>query len=422
MSGAIGDTDTKPMRALFINDTSRNGGPGRTVLDILRHLDPARIQRTVLLPREGIVSRSLTDAGVVDELMIVPGFIENLYEPISRAIEREDLNAALHLKVTRACANVFRAAAALLGIVRRVRREHFDVVFCNGTMANFIGGFIAALTPVPVVWHVIYSSVPKALQRVHLYFARKTNVRAILCVSQAVMAQFESCGGKVRLIPDALDIDEFRVGAVTPVLRKEFGFGDATTIFGSHGRILRRKGFVELIQAARIVFDRLGSDQATCRFVVMGDTPEDFQPDHLAECRDLVRALGLESKIYFPGFRADVRPYLADFDVAIVPSVYEDPLPRSVMESMAMSKPVIAFDVGGIAEMVTKREGILVPGRPPDIEGLAEACLLYHRDEKRRHEDGAAGRQRAETDFDARTHSQRIESVLRGAAGLAETP
>jgi glycosyltransferase involved in cell wall biosynthesis len=395
-SGAIGDAKATPMRALFINDTSRNGGPGRTILDILRHLDPDRVHRTVLLPREGIVSQSLTEAGVADELMIVPGFIENLYEPISRTIAREDLNAPIHLKAVRAVVNIFRAASALLKIVRRVRRGHFDVVFCNGTMANFIGGFIAALTPVPVVWHVIYSSVPKILQPMHLYFARRATVRAILCVSRAVMGQFRNCDSKVRLIPDALDIDEFRNGAVTPILRKEFGFGDATTIF-----------------------DRLGNDPTACRFVVVGDTPEDLKPDHLAECRALVRALGLEEKVYFPGFRADVRPYLADFDVAIVPSVYEDPLPRSVMESMAMSKPVVAFDVGGIAEMVTAgHDGILVRGRPPDIEGLAEACLLYHRDEKRRRDDGAAGRRKAETEFNARVHSQRIESVLWTAAGL----
>ena len=35
-----------------------------------------------------------------------------------------------------------------------------------------------------------------------------------------------------------------------------------------------------------------------------------------------------------------------------MPSVYEDPLPRAVMEAMAMSKPVIAFRMGGIGEMI----------------------------------------------------------------------
>ena len=37
------------LRVLFINDTSRNGGPGKTLLDIVKFLDPARIHRSVLL-------------------------------------------------------------------------------------------------------------------------------------------------------------------------------------------------------------------------------------------------------------------------------------------------------------------------------------------------------------------------------------
>ena len=400
------------LRALFINDTSRNGGPGRTILDILKHLDPVRVHRTVVLPREGIVSRSLREASVADELLILPGFIENLFEPLSREISRDDLTAPLHLKVLRASANVFRAATGLARLVGFVRRRRFDVVFCNGTMANFVGGVIAAATGVPVIWHVIYPTVPKVLRRLHLLLARGSNVCAILCVSRAVVGQFSSCAGKVRVVADALDVDEFRIDSITPVLRKEFGLSESVVIFGSHGRILRRKGFVELIQAARIVFDKLGAEDF-CRFVVLGDTPEDLRPDHLLECRSLVRKLGLEDRVHFPGFRSDVRAYLADFDVAIVPSVYEDPLPRSVLESMAMAKPVIAFDVGGIGEMVTTgRDGILVSGRPPDIEGLADACLTYLRDKERRRADGMAARLRVEQDFNAERHGRAVQDLL----------
>jgi hypothetical protein len=116
--------------------------------------------------------------------------------------------------------------------------------------------------------------------------------------------------------------------------------------------------------------------------VIFGDTPEDMRPDHLGECRALVRELGLTEWVIFAGFRPDVRAYVADFDVAVVPSVYEDPLPRAVMEAMAMSKPVIAFRMGGIGEMIDDSvEGQLVTGAPPDIKGLADACLAYFDDE-----------------------------------------
>ena len=412
-SRALDASPPNRIRALFINDTSRNGGPGRTMLDILKFVDSRRFHRTVLVPRAGIVSERLQEANVLEELLIEPDFIENLFEPTGRALERRDLEAALPVKVARAAGNLARATRGLTHLLRRVRRDKFDVVFCNGTMANFIGGAIAASTRIPVVWHVLYPSVPRAVRGLHARLASSDNVRSIVCVSRATAGQFDFVAEKVRLIPDALDTETFRSQGVVPVLRKELNLDERTVIFGSHGRILRRKGFIELIQAARIVLDRLGDQSERCRFVVLGDTPEDLAPDHLAECRALVEELQLGDRVYFLGFREDVRPYLADFDVAIAPSVYEDPLPRSVMEAMAMSKPVIAFDVGGIGDMIDDDvEGKLIPGRPPDVEQLAEACLSYFRNEPMRRRAGEAARHRVERDFNAHTHAQLIQGEL----------
>ncbi|MDE2492617.1 MAG: glycosyltransferase family 1 protein, partial [Alphaproteobacteria bacterium] len=124
------------MRVLFINDTSRNGGPGRTILYILKFLDPARIYRTVLIPREDVVSRRIASAGAAENLFFEPDLIENIYEPFSRAIERKDLDAPIALKMLRAVGNVVRGAAGLMRLFRRIRKERFDLVFCNGTSAG----------------------------------------------------------------------------------------------------------------------------------------------------------------------------------------------------------------------------------------------------------------------------------------------
>ncbi|MFX6815275.1 glycosyltransferase, partial [Acinetobacter baumannii] len=76
-------------------------------------------------------------------------------------------------------------------------------------------------------------------------------------------------------------------------------------------------------------------------------------------------------------------------------------------------KPVIAFDRGGIAEMVSNGvEGMLVDGRPPDIEGLATACLAYLRNPARRTRDGYAARRRIELQFDARQHAAKLQDLF----------
>ncbi|HEY5241502.1 MAG TPA: hypothetical protein VIJ22_08560, partial [Polyangiaceae bacterium] len=58
-----------PVRVLFINDTARNGGPGRSLHSILRFLDPAVVHRAVVLPRDGAIAELLARDAVADELI-----------------------------------------------------------------------------------------------------------------------------------------------------------------------------------------------------------------------------------------------------------------------------------------------------------------------------------------------------------------
>jgi glycosyltransferase involved in cell wall biosynthesis len=224
------------------------------------------------------------------------------------------------------------------------------------------------------------------------------------------------------VIHNALDIDEFGASNVTPTLRSELGLGNDTVVFGSQGRILPRKGYIEMVRAAHIALSRMTDDEKKkVHFVVLGDTPQDMRPDHLEECRALVKTLGIEAQFTFTGFRKDVKPYVTDFDVAVVPSVYPDPLPRAVIESMALGKAVIAFDVGGVAEMMKDgTTGTLVRGVPPDVAGLAEQFLRYTRDPQLREKQGIAGRKRIEEEYDARRQARRIQNEIVHAAGLAE--
>jgi glycosyltransferase involved in cell wall biosynthesis len=136
------------------------------------------------------------------------------------------------------------------------------------------------------------------------------------------------------------------------------------------------------------------------------------------------------------GVRADVRPLVADFDVAVVPSVYADPLPRSVIESMALAKPVVAFDVGGVGEMLDSETGELVrfeaamsTGEGNDeaaseaaVHRLGEVMLRYVRDPALRARQGRAARARVVRDFDARAHARRIQDEILQVASPRTEP
>ena len=405
-----------PVRVLFLNDTSRDGGPGRSLSVLLRHLDRARVRSTVLLPRPGPVADLLRAEDVADDIVFEDAWVENIVAPLTRPMERADHQAPWLLRASRAAGNAVKAARLLGRLASRARG--FDLVYGNGTVANFLAAAAAARAGVPALWHVRYTAVPAVAAPLHRRLARGSTVRRIVCVSHPSAALFPAGEPKVSVVPNALDLRAFTPGVVAPILRRELGYDTDTVVFASAGRVLRRKGFEELVRAARLMLDSLTmSERARCRFVVLGDTPPDFAEDHRATCTALAAQLGIAEQFRFLGFRADVRPYLADADVVVVPSVYPDPLPRAVIEGMALGKPVVAFAVGGIGEMRDDGvEGSLVPGAPPDVPALADALLASFRDPERRHRQGVAARARVERDFDGRQHGARIERLIREAA------
>ncbi len=408
----------RQLRVLFVNDTSRNGGPGRTLHAILKFLDDKQFFRSVVLPRPGVVSELLVADRVVDAMAFEPGLIENPFEPWRRPMVRDDFAAAAPLKAARLAGNTLRATFGMGRLANRVRREAYDVIFCNGTSANFAGAAIGAVTGVPVVWHVFYSSLGAPIVPLHRSLSASHAVRSILCVSKPVSHFFDHCPQKVRIVHDAIDASAYAPLSCAPMLRARYAIPHDAIVVGTYGRILPRKGFVEFLKAAAKTLEILPEQvKSKVRFVVLGDTPEDVEVNHLDECKAIARDLGIGEKVTFTGYVSPIAPLLLDFDVAVVPSVYVDPLPRSVLEAMAAEKPVVAFDNGGISEMLDhERTGLLAVGDPPDVVGLAHAIARYASDPGLAKRHGQAGRRRVLEHFDARPHADRIADELLRAA------
>lgn len=104
----------------------------------------------------------------------------------------------------------------------------------------------------------------------------------------------------------------------------------------------------------------------------------------------LVEKYNLSDKVVFHGERDDVPNFLLKSDIFVLSSNWEG-LPLSIIEAMSASLPVIATNVGGVSELITKDVGFLVPSK--DINALKIALSKLINDENMRGMMGVQGRE-----------------------------
>jgi glycosyltransferase involved in cell wall biosynthesis len=185
----------------------------------------------------------------------------------------------------------------------------------------------------------------------------------------------------------------------------EADFPESAPTFLCIARLLGEKGLREYAQAAQIVKQRY--PDAVFRLLGSADPSPDGIP--LTEIHEWQNKRFVE----YLGVTDDVRPYLYDSHIFVLPSFYGEGLPRSILEAMAVGRPILTTDNVGCKETVVQGEnGFLVPVR--DAEALAERMIWFieHRDQWQRM--GQASRRMAEERFDVHTINTQLLSILFG--------
>ena len=132
-------------------------------------------------------------------------------------------------------------------------------------------------------------------------------------------------------------------------------------------RLLRNKGVVEYVQAAR----RIKRLHPRARFRLVGGLDEGPAAISAREVEEWI----CDGYVEYLGYMDDVRPALADANVYVLPS-YREGTPRTVLEAMAMGRPVVTTDVAGCRQTVEPGEnGFLVP--PRDVEALVRGMTHF---------------------------------------------
>ena len=207
---------------------------------------------------------------------------------------------------------------------------------------------------------------------------------------------------ELRLVPEGLpltvvggsgvDTEQFATAPLPPL--------DDGLTFLLIARLVRYKGIFEYCEAARIV----RATGARARFLLIGPGeggPAGFSSTELARYQDWVTYLGPKD---------DVRPYIREAHVYVLPS-YGEGMPRTVLEALAIGRPVITTDANGCRDTVDDGvNGTIVP--VADAEALAAAMTRLIARPDLIAPMAAASRLKAEREFDIRVVSQATRTAL----------
>lgn len=269
-------------------------------------------------------------------------------------------------------------------LVGRLRVHRPDILHTHNPAPHQIGAAARLIARVPALVHTKHgrNNFPTRLHRWKEQLAGRLSTLVVPVSADAATVARTSDHvpeRKIRVIHNGIDTDGSPQASPFPAGRPPRAVHVA--------RLNRVKDQKSLLAATRIVADRVPD----FRLDIVGDGPMN------AELRRLATELRLDDIVTFHGMQSDVRPFLAQADFFLLPSLSEG-IAITMLEAMCAGLPVVATDVGGNREVVRHDvTGLLVPVRNP--EALAEAMLTTIANPDRAREWGGEGRRRVVAEF-----------------------
>jgi glycosyltransferase involved in cell wall biosynthesis len=330
------------IRVVEVLATGTNGGAQEHVFNIVTRVDRERFDVSVVSLSPGSAVRKIERSGV----------------PACVIDTGADDDAA-----------VAELAAYLATVRAQVVHNHMYRAEVVGTRAAL--AVAATGRPRPLVVSTVHSSRIRSYEDRDLIRALTPQIDHLIAVSRSIVNKISDegrTGSPVSLIHNGVDLDRYAEQDACCTLHEEYGMAPSAPIVGVVGRLEPEKGHPTLLDAWPLVLAQVPE----AYLLVVGEG------SRLEALQEQARALGISSKVVFTGRRDDVPAVTAALDVAVLPS-YREAQGLTILEAMALSRPVVASNVGGIPEMVEDGvTGLLVPPHQP--EPLAEAIVRLLRD------------------------------------------
>ena len=386
----------KKKKIVFLSSCVRGGGAGWSLFYLVKYIDRKIFEPIVVVPDAGIFKERYSGLGV--RVVVAPHLPER--------------TALQHFKRINFITKTLSLIINTAGMIRTVfwlksfmKKEKVDLVYANNMLVKSIGALAGKFSKKPCVLHIRNLHEKKMEAFFYRRIFKLSSVKLIFSNSAASAVPFkDSVSDKIRIVHNGVDVEEYS-NIKTGVLRKEAGLSKKI-IVGYTGNIIPRKGLDILIKSMAEIL-RSNEDVV---LLIVGRVPIGSSTDHQSIYQRLAEEKGVLDRVIFLGFRKDVRPYVQDMDILVLPS-RQEPFGRSIVEAMALGVPVVASRVGGIPEIITDaQDGFLFPVE--DTDKLSSTLSMLIGDKKMRKAIGRNARATINSRFNVEILSKEIQKSI----------
>jgi len=349
-----------PIRLLFLNTRDQCGADVAVHLMLMANFTADEVEVFVI---------SNSEAADADDMRVrfaAMPHVKSIFLPLGKPADKLANKGRLGKGLAYVPSLVSLAKAAAFVRKHRIQIIHATDRPRDASYASLLGYLTGAISVVHMHAHV------SQLSRPTMWGMR--NATAIFAVSESVRTQLIKLGlngAKIYTVHNAVDADYFDPDKTLdnpPPIRQQFGIPQNAPMVGIAARMNPWKGQIELIRAVAQLRDQFPN----LHVMILGSNV----PEMRTEYERIAREGGIAERVHFGGFQSDVRPFLHEFDIFVHPS-YGEPFGLSIVEAMAMRKPVIACGTGGVPEIITHgKDGWLVEERSAEAVATGIATLL----------------------------------------------
>lgn len=378
-------------KILFMTHVGEPGGAELKMVELCRSIMPAA---EVAQFQKGSLENLLREKGIPSRICPMPEAMASF--------RREDGLRAMLKSVP--------AALSMLHCLARMCRE-FDVIVCMSQKSFLLTALAKPFIRRPIVWFMNDILSAEHFSRTSLLVAMTASRLAadhVVLNSQASLDAWLKSGGKNKNVsiiypgPD-MEVIDAQLQDRGQIEARKAGFSpDNAPLIGIFGRISPWKG--------QDVFLRALAKIPRARGIIVGGAL--FGEEKYAHrIQELVKELGIESRVHFAGHVKDVALVMAACDVVTHCSTAPEPFGRVIVEAMLAGTPVIASDGGGAKEIVQHGEsGLLTP--IGDADALAEAIGYYLANPERAMQIAQYAREMAERNFSTESSTQKFRHII----------